>query len=83
MEIAKERTRHLSEEAVLRGTLNTVKDYLTSMIASAQVYVDGEGIVTAYKIKTGALHKVIGQLGLSVPVNLPEAVPPQSEERTP
>jgi hypothetical protein len=42
------------------------------MISSAQVYVDSEGVVIAYKIKTGALHKLIGHFDISVPVNLPE-----------
>lgn len=67
-----ERMRHLSEVAVLEGRLNTTKALLRTMIASAQVYVDGDGIVLAYKIKTGALHKLIGQLDIPIPVNLPE-----------
>lgn len=69
-----ERMRHLSEVAVLEGRLNTAKALLRTMIASAEVYVDGEGIVLAYKIKTGALHKLIGQLDIPVPVNLPEVI---------
>lgn len=70
-----ERMRHLSEVAVLEGRLNTAKALLRTMIASAEVYVDGEGIVLAYKIKTGALHRLIGQLDIPVPVNLPEVSP--------
>jgi hypothetical protein len=53
------------------ATLNTVKGHLQTMIHSAEVYVDKDDVVTAYKIKTGALHKLIGFLELTVPVNLP------------
>jgi len=42
------------------------------MIASAEVFVDADGTVVAYKINTGALHALIGMLELSIPVNLPE-----------
>ena len=67
--------RQAAERSSHSATINTVKDHLQTMIASAEVYTDGEGIVTAYKIKTGALHKLIGFLDLTVPVNLPEAKP--------
>lgn len=70
--IRAESLRHFSEVAVLEGRLRAVKNLLRTMISSAEVYVDGEGIVVAYKIKTGALHKLIGHFDISVPVNLPE-----------
>lgn len=65
-----ERFRAASERSSHAATLNTIKDHLQTMIASAEVYTDAEGIATAYKIKTGALHKLIGFLSLTVPVNL-------------
>ena len=72
-----------SERSSHAATMNTVKDHLQTMIASAEVYTDAEGIVTAYKIKTGALHKLIGFLSLTVPVNLPEAkAPPTGDDAT-
>lgn len=49
-----------------------LRDALQTMVASAQVYAEGNEI-TGYRIKTGALHRVIGMLGLTVPSNLPLA----------
>lgn len=69
------RIQNAWERSSNETTSNTVKDYLQQMIVSAEVFTDAEGIVTAYKIKTGALHKLIGFLELSVPVNLPKAEP--------
>lgn len=70
-----ERLRQTSERSSHAATINTIKDNLQRMIASAEVYTDAEGVVTAYKIKTGALHRLIGFLELTVPVNLPEVKP--------
>ena len=77
----REKVRAVSERSSHQATLNAIKDHLQTMIASAEVYVDKEGIVTAYKIKTGALHKLIGFLDLTVPVNLPVlSTPPEPQE---
>lgn len=60
-----------AERANHNATMNTVKEHLETMIHSAQVYVDAEDVIVAYKIKTGALHKLIGFLGLTIPANHP------------
>jgi hypothetical protein len=73
-EVAKQRKaamRKVFGQAHQNATLGTIKTLLETMIHSAEVYVDGEDVITAYKIKTGALHKLIGHLGLSIPVNHP------------
>lgn len=73
--------RAVSERSSSEATLNTVKDCLQCMIASAEVYTDADDVVVAYKIKTGGLHKLIGFLGLTVPVNLPAAALDSKGER--
>jgi hypothetical protein len=57
--------------AVLSGQ-SPLRDALQTMIASAEVYVERDEVI-GYRIKTGALHRVIGMLGLTVPCNLPVA----------
>lgn len=59
-------------------TLKEISDQLTIMMMSAKCYVDSEDTVTGYRIKTGAIHRVIGILagaGCSVliPSNMPLA----------
>ncbi len=63
--------RRTFAQAHANATLETIKQHLETMIHSAEVYVDAEDVITAYKIKTGALHKLIGHLGLTIPVNHP------------
>lgn len=67
----KKAMRRTFAQARANATLGTIKEHLETMIASAEVYVNAEDVVIGYKIKTGALHKLIGHLGLMVPVNLP------------
>lgn len=70
--------RRTFAQAHANATLETIKQYLETMIHSAEVYVDAEDVITAYKIKTGALHKLIGHLGLSIPVNHPVVGAPET-----
>ena len=51
--------------------LKRIKEQLNIMICSAEVYVDADQNITGYKIKTGALHRLIGMLELTVPTGLP------------
>lgn len=51
--------------------LAAVDEQLQRMIVSAEVYVDVEQTITGYKIKTGALHRLIGLRNLFVPQRLP------------
>lgn len=60
--------------------LGEVRDYLQSMIVGAEVYLDADQVVTAYKIQTGALHHIVGLFTttdrpLFIPVNLPVVKP--------
>lgn len=65
------RLRGASETA---DELTKVDELLQTMIVGAQVYVDAEQTITAYKIKTGALHKLAGLRSvLFFPQNLPLA----------
>lgn len=57
-----------------------VRDQLEIMIRSSRVLVDGDGTVTSYQIKTGALHKLIGRFAVTVPLGLPEVQPPAPAE---
>jgi hypothetical protein len=55
--------------------LAKVDELLQTMIVSSQVYVEADGTITGYKIKTGALHKLVGlRPNLFFPQNLPLAV---------
>jgi hypothetical protein len=56
---------------------DTLRNAMQIMVASAEQIVSGEDVI-GYRIKTGALHRIIGLLGLTVPVNLPSAVPASS-----
>jgi hypothetical protein len=51
--------------------LKRIKEQLQIMICSAEVYVDADQNIIGYKIKTGALHRLIGMLELTVPIGLP------------
>ena len=55
--------------------LQKVRESIEIMIASSEVFTDELGVIVGYKIKTGALHHLIGYLDLAVPSNLPEAKP--------
>lgn len=63
--------------------LSEVKRQLNTMLASAEVFTDSQGVVIGYKIKTGALHRLVGLLDLTVPVNLPEAIDAARSEAKP
>jgi hypothetical protein len=52
------------------------RDYTQVMVASSAEIIDEEGAVCGYKIKTGALHHLIGLFAqtdfpVSIPINLP------------
>jgi hypothetical protein len=53
--------------------LEELDELLQRMIVSAEVYTDHEDTVTGYKIKTGALHRIIALRNLFVPQHLPPA----------
>lgn len=75
-EVIKRQLAKAKEKPVSAPTIEQVRELLQTMIVSAEVFVQQEGpeqIITGYKIKTGALHKLIGLLSLHIPVNLPEA----------
>lgn len=56
--------------------LSKLDDLLQIMICSAEVFTDTDGTVTGYKIKTGALHKIVGlRTHLFFPQNMREASP--------
>jgi len=60
------------------STLKLIAEQLTIMMMSAHCYVDGDGVVTGYRIKTGAIHRTIGILAgaghhVSIPLNMPLA----------
>lgn len=62
--------------------LEQLRSHLETMLGSAEVYVDEADTITGYKIKTGALHRIIGFFagrggkGLPIPANLPVVAPP-------
>ena len=49
----------------------TLRELFQTMLASSTQILDADGTVTGYQIKTGAAHRIIGMLGLYVPLNLP------------
>lgn len=54
--------------------LSQIDELLQTMIVSAEVFTDADGTVTGYKIKTGALHKIVGlRTHLFFPQNMKEA----------
>jgi hypothetical protein len=55
-------------------SLAEIHRLLSVMVASATQIEDGDEIV-GYEIKTGALHRLIGLLGVSVPLGLPTRGP--------
>ena len=60
----------------LARTLKAIAHDVSIMLASAQQHSDGEA-VTGYTIKTGALHRIIGELqSAGYPVSVP--APPLS-----
>jgi hypothetical protein len=57
----------------LARTLKAIAHDVGIMLGSAQQHTDGEG-VTGYTIKTGALHRIIGELqSAGYPVTVPAA----------
>lgn len=57
----------------LARTLKAIAHDVSIMLASAQQHSDGE-TVTGYTIKTGALHRIIGELqSAGYPVSVPAA----------
>lgn len=56
------------------NVLSQIDELLQTMIISAEVFTDADGSVTGYKIKTGALHKIVGlRTHLFFPQNMKEA----------
>ena len=55
-----------------RMSKHPIRAALQTMIASAEVYTEGDEVM-GYRIKTGALHRLIGMLGLTIPAGLPIA----------
>lgn len=52
-------------------------ELIQTMVNNAEAYVDCDGeTVIGYKIKTGALHKLTGLLGIAIPANLPVVAAP-------
>jgi len=71
---------HIEEYAMLATELrcNGIRADLERMIASAEVFVDNDDVITGYKVKTGALHRLFGKFAqwgnpLVIPSNLPLA----------
>jgi hypothetical protein len=69
--------------AIPDPALKTIRQQLQRMINSAQVLTDGD-VVTGYKIKTGALHAIIGAFAdadesLTIPANLTATSTPNAE----
>jgi hypothetical protein len=59
----------------VRDALMKARELVEIMVASSTVLTDAEGVVTGYQVKTGALHKLIGLFGATVPLGLPEVGP--------
>lgn len=70
------RARVEHDETTGGGVLSKIDELLQVMICSAEVFTDAEGTVTGYKIKPGALHKIVGvRTHLFFPQNMKEATP--------
>jgi hypothetical protein len=71
--------------AIPDPVLEEIRRGLQTMINSAEVFIGNDDTVTAYKIKTGAIHRIIGAFAdadesLTIPANLPAAPPSTQRE---
>ena len=65
---------HLPVEDATSVSAEPMRELVETMIASSTVLTQPDGTVVGYQIKTGALHRLIGMLRVSVPLGLPEIV---------
>lgn len=56
-----------------------VRRLLQSMHVSSSAFVDADGNITGYKVKTGALHRLFGMFGVETYTGLPEIREQQAE----
>lgn len=73
-----------TNETVDAGVLKEIASALTVMMMSAKCFVDSadDGAVIGYRIKTGAIHKVIGILACAGhPVSIPSNMPLADDDR--
>lgn len=54
------RYRLFHEAEMSLRVMDRLDELLQTMIIGAEVFTEPDGTVTAYKIKTGALHKIVG-----------------------
>lgn len=60
-----------------RETIDRIGELFKVMMCSAEVFTDAEGIITGYKIKTGAAHSMLAELmGDGCDVFIPRELPP-------